>query len=88
MNAERVSGYYWVRIYGEKWDCAEWDQQNQHWSLTGIDTYYSDSELIEIKERRILSPDDMEQLVNDMFEKWNMKINRDLGTIILKNGQE
>ena len=49
----RESGFYWVKRFG-KWSIAEWEERYSDWWMTGTDECFSDDELGEIDERRIV----------------------------------
>lgn len=54
----RIEGYYWVRM-GNEWYIAEWESRVSeiyYWTMTGSNVPFKNSEFDEIRETRILPP--------------------------------
>ena len=56
---ERKSGFYWVRYSGD-WESAWFDSKANDWSLVASELQFTDDDMIEINENRIMSPDEWE----------------------------
>ena len=56
---ERKSGFYWVK-YGGGWEPAWFDSKANDWSLVATELQLTDSDMKEINENHIMSPDEWE----------------------------
>lgn len=54
----RKNGYYWVRLFDEHWDVAEWNNVRGYWELAGIKNGFYDAEFCFISDEPIKTPDD------------------------------
>ena len=54
---ERKSGFYWVK-YSEVWEPGWFDSKANDWSLVATELQLTDSDMKEINENRIMSPDE------------------------------
>ena len=56
---KRKSGFYWVKyINSNDWVICRYSQNSERWYVPN--TFIGDSELSEINENRIMSPDEWE----------------------------
>lgn len=49
----RRSGFYWVSFISNSWVVAEWNDDSKHWSITGNEFDFYDSDFVEIDECRL-----------------------------------
>lgn len=55
--SKRSDGYFWVKEFEHSdWEIAQYDSENDAWSLMWEELPLSDNELFEINETRILPP--------------------------------